>query len=237
MQTYLPAYHIRPVGDQVIEIGFGNRMDPGLNAQVVALYQSLRQDPLPGITEMVPAYSSLAIFYDPGFSSGRLSVYESLERALEERIMQPLPTGSVTGKEVRVPVCYDPALVPGLNDASRLLGLDIDAIIRLHTAPVYRVYMNGFLPGFPYMGEVDSQITMARKPKPERVPAGSVGIAGKQTGIYPMDAPGGWHIIGRTPLKIFDADREEAVLLQAGDSVQFYPVSKTQFDNWYSQES
>lgn len=236
MQTNFPAYQIRPLGDQLLEIGFGNLMDPVLNAQVVALYHSLLRDPLPGISEMVPAYSALAIFYDPGFPSGGLSVYASLKKALEERMQQPLPAGFAAGKLLRVPVCYDPALVPGMHDASRLLGLDIDTIIRLHTAPVYRVYMNGFLPGFPYMGEVDSQIRLNRKAQPEKVRTGSVGIAGKQTGIYPMDAPGGWHIIGRTPVKIFDTERGEAVLLQAGDSVQFYPVSTTQFNNWYSQD-
>lgn len=240
MKRTIAAYQLFPLGDQALQIDFGNRMDPALNDQVVALYQSLLRDPLPGITEMVPAYSSLAIFYELSMfrvlPDGR-TAFDMLQEALRTRLQSPLPLSAGSGRSFRIPVCYDTALAPGLETAAVWLQMDIPEIIKLHCTPMYRVYMNGFLPGFPYMGEVDPGIVLPRKPQPEPVKAGSVGIAGKQTGIYPMDAPGGWHIIGRTPLQVFDPDREEAVGLQAGDTVQFYPVSREAFDNWQQPQA
>ncbi len=134
-------------------------------------------------------------------------------------------------KLVHIPVCYEPSLGPDLELVASEKQLAIEEIIRLHSGRAYRVYMIGFLPGFPYMAAVDDRIVMSRKNKPRAViPAGSVGLAGLQTGIYPLDSPGGWQIIGRTPVKLFDKDNTNFLRINAGDAVQFYAVSRTEFD-------
>jgi inhibitor of KinA len=130
---------------------------------------------------------------------------------------------------IRIPVCYDPAFAPDMIRLSAAKKCTPEELIGLHTAATYKVYMLGFLPGFAYMGGTDERIAMPRKPQPVKVMAGSVGIAGRQTGIYPLDSPGGWHIIGRTPLRMFDPAAKKPVLLNTGDRVQFYTISKNEF--------
>jgi inhibitor of KinA len=131
---------------------------------------------------------------------------------------------------VRIPVCYEPFFAPDIEALANQKSITLHQLITLHTSVTYKVFMIGFLPGFPYMGEVDSSLEASRHLQPRKaVAAGSVGIAGKQTGIYPLTSPGGWQIIGRTPLRLFDVNRENAVLLQPGDSVQFYSITANEF--------
>ena len=130
---------------------------------------------------------------------------------------------------VRIPVCYDDEFAIDLRWIAEQKNLTREEIVHLHSSRQYRVYMLGFLPGFPYMGEVNEKIVVRRKPEPKQILAGSVGIAGKQTGIYPLNSPGGWQIIGRTPRKLFDQDALLPVSLNAGDQVEFYPISKEEF--------
>jgi inhibitor of KinA len=231
-----PGYTIFPLGDCALTVDFGNRISEDLNKKVIALFNLLQQHPVPGIVEAVPAYSSLTCFYDPvavlkNIQPGK-SVFDRIRKKVEE-LLEKTPSAS-TEKEklIRMPVCYETTFGPDLMRISELKKMAAEEIIRLHTSVQYRVYMIGFLPGFPYLGEVDERIIAPRKNEPVTVKAGSVGIAGKQTGIYPLDSPGGWQIIGRTPLKIFNKEKENPVLLKAGDRVEFYSVTMDEFEKY-----
>lgn len=183
---------------------------------------------------MVPAYSSLTIFYDslsarkkmPGFASASGAVTNYLEKAAEN-------TGKAVSQKpklVKIPVCYDLEFAPDLENISKIKKLSIDEVISIHSSAIYRVFMLGFLPGFAYMGEVDKRLVMPRLETPRtKVEKGSIGIAGAQTGIYPLESPGGWQIIGRTPLDMFTPREVRLTLLESGDSVKFYPITKQEF--------
>jgi inhibitor of KinA len=229
-------YRIFPLGDTAITIDFGNVIDEGINQKVLALFDQLHDDPLPGITDVVPAYSSVTVYYDL-FTASKLcsngkSVYDTIAGQLAERMQQPLPVNETTQRLMTIPVCYENEFAPDIDYLAGKNNTTVDELIRIHVSREYRVYMLGFLPGFTYMGEVDKRIAVSRKPQPVTVAAGSVGIAGRQTGIYPLQSPGGWQIIGRTPLKLFDAEREEPSLLKAGDRVRFNSISKHELENY-----
>jgi inhibitor of KinA len=149
-----------------------------------------------------------------------------LEQAVEKAI--PLPAGEK--KPVPVPICYGGRFGPDLEPVSRTKGISTEELIHLHCSSAYRVYMVGFLPGFAYLGKVDPRLDMPRKAIPVPVPAGSVGIVGGQSGIYPLNSPGGWHILGRTPLKLFDPLGEIPIRLRTGDLVQFLPIGPEEFE-------
>jgi inhibitor of KinA len=231
-----PTYDIFPLGDSALTVDWGNTIDEAINTEVLEWFHRFRNDPLPGMIEAVPAYSSLALHYDisalqeivpPG-----KEVYAWMKEQLEQRLEKPLDHEHETrGKIVRIPVCYEPEFASGMEQLTMVTGLSADEVIRIHSTVSYRVYMLGFLPGFAYMGPVDDRIRAPRKPQPVPVAAGSVGIAGNQTGIYPFASPGGWTIIGRTPVQLFDAGKNEPALVQAGDSVQFYSISRHEFTN------
>ena len=227
-------YRIFPLGDSAITLDFGNVIDEAINKKVIALFHSLNKEPLPGMIEAVPAYSSLAIYYD-GFrlkKSGVLNttIYEWVKEQLEKRLQEPLTQADSLSRLVKIPVCYEKEFGLDLEEISAQKNITVEEIIHIHLSKTYRVYMLGFLPGFPYMGETDEQIKMPRKMQPrQRVEAGSVGIAGRQTGIYPLASPGGWQIVGRTPLKLFE---DSICLLSPGDNVQFYSISKHEFENY-----
>ena len=193
----------------------------------------LFRSPLPGMTEAVPAYSSLTVYYDIMAIKKKLpfhqTVFEWMQRQLEERLEQPVQQDQTTGRLLNIPICYDQEFAWDIQQLAETKNISIDEVIQIHTAKQYKVYMLGFLPGFAYMGEVDEKIAMPRKPHPVNIAAGSVGIAGKQTGIYPLSSPGGWQIIGRTPLKLFDSASDNPTLLKAGDMVQFYSITTNDF--------
>jgi inhibitor of KinA len=229
-------YRIFPLGDTAITVDFGETIDEEINRKVLSLYHHLQAYPLYGMVETVPAYSSLTVYYDFTSTRKKISngqtVYDYVKNQLQERLQQSLPVPDITPRMMSIPVCYDADFGPDLEKLAREENLTTEEIIRIHCEKQYRVYMLGFLPGFTYMGEVDERISVARKSQPDNVAPGSVGIAGRQTGIYPQASPGGWQIIGRTPLKLFDRDKEEPVLLKAGDYVQFIPISKHEFANY-----
>jgi inhibitor of KinA len=159
-----------------------------------------------------------------------------LKELLEPILNQVTDNGELMGRTLKIPVCYEAAFAPDLAELATEKNLTTDEVIRLHTNTVYRVYMIGFLPGFPYMGKVDGRMATPRRSSPRTsIPAGSVGIAGEQTGIYPLSSPGGWNIIGRTPIRLFDKDRPEPVLLQPGDAVQFYSITEDEFNDQQSR--
>ena len=228
-------YHIFPLGDSALTIDFGNIIDEGINKEVMNRFQQLNDEPLSGVLELVPAYSSLTIHFDmPGLHKkiqAQTSVFDWLKEQLEELLKKPVPSAGQQQRTITIPVCYETPFAPDLAKLALAKNLTEEEVIRIHTSKTYRVYMLGFIPGFSYLGEVDERIMMPRKQQPQPVQAGSVGIAGRQTGIYPLTSPGGWQIIGRTPLKLFDADKQEPVLLKAGDIVQFISITKNEFAN------
>lgn len=230
--TILP-YHIFPLGDAALTIVFGNTINDTINDEVIARFEQIQKKPLPGMIEAIPAYNTLSIHYNillvKKLIPAATTVFDWIKEKLEEKLKLPAPQNIVYERLVRIPVCYKENFSPDLQQLATAKNISIDEVILTHLSSNYKVYMLGFLPGFAYMGEVDEKIILPRKPQPQNVVAGSVGIAGKQTGIYPLTSPGGWHIIGRTPLKLFDANREEPVLLKAGDTIQFYEIHEEEF--------
>src|SRR5258705_1734194 len=237
----IPAYKIFPLGDAAVVIDFGNIIDELINKQVDAVFYQLQKDPIPGMIEAVPAYSSLTIYYDVLLIqkkiSGQKTSFEWISEKVKEYLSQKRVEVEVSGAFIRIPVCYEKEYGTDLDFIALLNQITIDEIIHLHTSTIYRVYMLGFLPGFAYMGMVDEKIATPRKQFPAPVEAGSIGIAGRQTGIYPLRSPGGWQIIGRTPLKLFDKEKEDPTLFKSGDTVQFYSITKDEFENIKSRNA
>ena len=226
------SYRIFPLNESVITVDFGNIIDYPLNQKVISLFNYLKDHPIEHIIEVVPAYSSLTVYYDTVAiikeNPSRLA-YDVIREQLESLVNNHSVIYTRAVRVVRIPVCYAGA---DLDFIAKKIDLQLEEIIAIHSGVDYHVYMLGFLPGFPYLGEVDERIRMPRKEQPTNVVAGSIGIAGSQTGIYPVNSPGGWQIIGRTPLTLFDAAKEEPALLKAGDTVQFYPISRHEFENY-----
>lgn len=230
------SYTIFNLGDSALTIDFGNRICEELNDKVIAIERWLAQHPFEGLKERVVSYSSLTIYYDPFVVKKHYHTEGPVYRWVEEKIRKAAELSSYgdTSNAVlhKIPVCYDSEYGFDLDRVSALCKLSKEEIINLHSSVVYRVYMIGFLPGFPYLGKIDSRLSIARKERPSLVAAGSVGVAGEQTGIYPFESPGGWNIIGKTPLSLFDANADKPVWLAPGDKVQFYAISGEQLSNW-----
>ena len=230
-----PTYKISPLGDSALLIDFGNVIDESINKLVHAVFYQLQKDPIPGMIESVPAYSSLTIYYDVTFIRKKISVQETAFEWVSGKVKEYLSRERIhveeKGSFIRIPVCYEKEYGTDLDFIALLNQISIEEIIHLHTSAIYRVYMLGFLPGFAYMGMVDEKIAAPRKQFPAPVEAGSIGIAGRQTGIYPLRSPGGWQIIGRTPLNLFDKEKENPTLFKSGDTVQFYSITKDEFEN------
>jgi inhibitor of KinA len=226
-------FNLFALGDSAITIDLGNLVDEALNEKVLAMQQWLGEHLFEGFTDSIVAYSSLSVFYDPvvvlrRYPAGR-GAFEFVKERLQEAWRHSTVQSAGNEEPVRIPVCYEGNLGPDLAALAGEKDMSPEEIVRLHVSRVYRVYMIGFLPGFAYLGETDKQLAVARKPRPVPVGAGSVGITGRQTGIYPLNSPGGWHIIGRTPVVLFDPAAEVPVRLKIGDRVAFYPISREEF--------
>lgn len=219
------AVCIVPAGDAAYLVEFEPRMDAATNARVIALWRALLQSAVPGVRDIVPAYRSLGVYFDPLRTDvGRLLA--TLESAAAAAPGPPV----IEAAPIRIPVCYGGDFGPDLEEVARLADLTPAEAIARHAGSIYRVFMLGFSPGFAYMGTVDSRIAAPRRATPRvKVPAGSVGIAGRQTGIYPTETPGGWMLIGRTPVRPFDPARAQPFLFQAGDAIQFYAIDADAF--------
>ncbi len=221
-------FRVVPAGDSVLVVEFEERIDPAVNARTIAFADKIQAAALSGVRDVVPTYRSVAIYFDPLRTDG-----DALLACVEREAGRRSRSSSDAREAVRIPVCYGAELGPDLARVAAFARMNEDEVVRAHAATTYRVFMLGFVPGFAYLGIVDARIAMPRHATPRvRVPAGSVGIAGVQTGIYPMDTPGGWQVIGRTPLEPFDPDRAEPFLMKAGDAVQFYPIAREEFDAW-----
>ncbi|MCW5960247.1 MAG: 5-oxoprolinase subunit PxpB [Pyrinomonadaceae bacterium] len=217
---------ISPLGDSALTLSFGNEISRELNDKVLELDILLNSDPFPGFIESVPAYSSLSVYYDALNVKRTRSDFETAFESVAAFIKELLKTGKrkiqKNSREVVVPVDFNLNFALDLDLAAEKRGFSIDEFKKIFTSTVYRVYFLGFLPGFAYMGEVDERISLDRRPVPRKnVPAGSVAIAGKQAGIYPLESPGGWNIIGRTDLRLFDPESDIPVFFRPGDAVRF----------------
>ncbi len=221
---------IKPAGDSAILISFGEVIDEGINGRVQAVARAVEETNFEWLVEVVPAYSSLYVFYDPL----RVS-YAEVEASIKPLLNAK--TESFEGRLVEVPVVYGGKYGPDIEFVAEHNGLTVDEVVEIHSRPVYRVHFLGFLPGFAYLGGMDERIAAPRLERPRlKVPAGSVGIAGEQTGIYPLESPGGWRLIGRTPLRLFNPSKEPPTLLQPGDRVKFVPIEESEFKGIYLKE-
>jgi inhibitor of KinA len=221
-------YRIVPAGDSALIVEFEERIDPGVNARTIACADAIQAAAIGGVRDVVPTYRSVAVYFDPLHTDS-----EALTACLEREAARPPGAASAAPPAVRIPVCYGGDLGPDLPAVAAFAELHEPEVVRLHTAGIYRVFMLGFVPGFAYLGIVDQRIAMPRHATPRvRVPSGSVGIAGVQTGVYPAETPGGWQLIGRTPVKPFDSARAQPFLLKAGDAVQFYAIDRAEYDQW-----
>ncbi|MFN8008242.1 MAG: 5-oxoprolinase subunit PxpB [Terriglobia bacterium] len=217
---------IRPAGDSMLLVEFGGELSPEINKHVLALDRQIRLASLPGVIECVPSYRSLAVFYNPLQTSTSL-----LEQQILDQWGHAPGDKEETGAIVKIPVVYGGKMGPDLEFVAKEHDLSTEEVIALHAAATYRVYLIGFSPGFPYLGGMSHRIATPRRKTPRhRVPAGSVAIGGMQTGIYSADTPGGWNIIGRTPVKLFDPSTFPPCLLKPGDQVVFQPVATTEFN-------
>ena len=182
----------------------------------------------------MPGYSSLTVYYDVLSIKQKLNQHKTAFELISERIHESLSKDRneiVINEELfTIPVCYDKKYSPDIGFIAERNSISTEEVIHLHTSVTYQIYMLGFLPGFAYMGQVDERIACPRKPQPALVEAGSVGIAGRQTGIYPLRSPGGWQIIGRTPLKLFNKDKDDPILLKPVGRVQFYSITIDEFN-------
>lgn len=231
------SYQIFPLGDSALTVDFGNVISVEINQKVQALAEYCALKSFPGFVEAVPAFSSLTVYYRACKVKKSFSVDKSAFEIVGDWLENAIE--NVAGKDfqneiaVKIPVCYDGyEFAPDLEFVAETNNLTEKEVVEIHSSRIYRVFMIGFLPGFPYLGEVDERIAAQRKSTPRaRVRQGSVGIAGRQTGVYPLESPGGWQIIGRTPLKLFNPTEKDAVtLLKPGDAVEFYPIERDVFE-------
>ena len=213
----MSVFRILTFGDSCVSVQFASAIDPVVNARCIALAASLESLALRGVLDVVPTYNAVTVHFDPLAADGG-----ALSTELGRLAGTAPPAPAAESRTIEIPVSYGGASGPDLGAVAEFAECSEADVVQLHMQARYRVYMLGFLPGFAYMGTVDRRIAMPRLDTPRmRVNAGSVGIAGEQTGIYPCDTPGGWRIIGRTSAKLFDATRAQPSLLKAGDYVTF----------------
>ncbi len=219
------SFRIREAGDSAFILELENRLDPEVNAQAIQIGESILARVLPGLLDVVSGYRSVAVYFDPL----RVNL-DGLVDSMEQAGRAALGPSITEQPPVTVRVCYEGECAPDIGEVAEFARCSAGEVVRIHTSRVYRVFMLGFLPGFPYMGIVDERIGAPRRSTPRvRVAAGMVGIAGRQTGIYPTEAPGGWRLIGQTPLRPFDLERPMPFLFKPGDAVQFEAVSLSEF--------
>jgi inhibitor of KinA len=220
-----PGVRFLPAGDTALTVEFGDRIDRQLNDRVLHLRARLRAAAIDGVVETVPTFRSLTVHYNPSRIGGS-QLTEIIRNLLCKRT-----TKRSVRRLWRVPICYGQGCAPDLAEVAERAALTTQEVVRHHGAVEYHVYMIGFVPGFPYMGNLPPEIDLPRRREPRaKVPPGSVAIASGMTGIYPIESPGGWHLIGATPIHLFDAGWSRPSLFAAGDTVRFDPIGRDEYD-------
>lgn len=216
---------ILTAGDSSVLIEFGKEISPQINARITAVVHLMKEQHIEGVVDMIPAFSSLLINYDP-----RVINFTQMKSRLEKLLKLDVKARESACRIFEIPVCYGGEYGPDLENIAANAQLSPEEVIKLHSSRDYLIYMLGFLPGFAYLGGLDERIHTPRLANPRiRIRAGSVGIGGSQTGIYPLDSPGGWQLLGLTPLKPYDPGREVPILYEAGDYIRFVPVSEEEY--------
>ena len=230
------GFGIFAIGDSAVLAEFGTSLDLDVNTRVQRLAQAVRAKDVPWIYDIVPALSSLALHFDPERLPAGLDPVSAIEDLLQDCLRGGLRAPRGRASSVEIPVCYDAEFGPDLAEAAGLLKLSVEAIVRRHVASVHRVLMMGFAPGQPYIGGLDAKLALPRRATPRtRVAAGSIAIANAQTAVYPFEISGGWNVIGRTPLRVFDVTREPAALFAPGIEVRFVAITRAQFERRCTQ--
>jgi KipI family sensor histidine kinase inhibitor len=215
-----------PLGDSASLLKLGNEISKEINKQIRALAFEIDKSKIKGLVEIVPAYNELMVCYNPLEIKFDLLV-DKLKKIEKKMNPKDLPPPVM----VNIPVCYDDEFAPDIEIVAEINKLLKEEVIKIHSSIEYLVYMLGFTPGFCYLGGMDNRIAIPRKETPrQKIEAGSVGIAGNQTGIYPIDSPGGWQLIGKTPLKLFDPERKPEFLIEARNYIRFNPITKAVFN-------
>jgi len=216
---------ILTAGDSAILIEFGKTISPEINSRITAVVQLLRDQHIEGVQDIIPSFCALLINYDP-----RVLSYEQIKQRVEQLLKAEAKSVVKRKRVFEIPVCYGGSFGPDILNIAQHAGLSVDEVIKIHSSEDYLIYMLGFLPGFCYLGGLDERIHTPRLSSPRlKIPAGSVGIGGSQTGIYPFDSPGGWQLMGMTPIKTYDSDREPAILYESGDFIRFVPIDSDEF--------
>jgi inhibitor of KinA len=227
-----PEWRIVPLGDRCLVVEFEQRVDAAINRKARALANALLARPPQGVVDVAPAFCSVAVFYRPEQFVSEPSPFQQLRLAIEAVLGAGLESTPGPERVVRVPVCYGGEHGPDLDEVAAACGMTPDEVVRSHVAAEHVVFMLGFSPGFPYIGGLDPRLSLPRRATPRTsIPAGTVAIARDQTAIYSFETPGGWNLIGRTPIKLFDPLAEPPCRLQPGDQIRFFPIPPDEFDS------
>ncbi|HSD53149.1 MAG TPA: 5-oxoprolinase subunit PxpB [Burkholderiales bacterium] len=221
----VPPVRLLPNGDTALAVEFGERIDRATSERVLALHDRLAHAGLAGVVELLSTFRSLMVHYDPQRTS-----HAELAHAIAP-LLEGLEGVHPAARRWTIPVCYDPAFALDLGEVAARTGLAPAEVIEQHSGTTYHVYMIGFLPGYPYMGDVPARLALPRRENPRtQVPAGSVAIATTMTAVYTLASPGGWHILGRTPVPLWSKRRNPPAVLAPGDKVRFAPIGMTEFE-------
>lgn len=238
VNKHMPETEIYPISESAVTVRFGTVINSLANQKVKALARNIEKNPFKGFIECTPAFTSVTVFYDvllvhQAQGEKSRSPYQFVHAFLENIVKDTGTEEEAAVKKVEIPVCYGGTFGPDLPFVAEHNGLAEKDVVDLHTAGNYPVYMIGFAPGFPYLGGLSEKINAPRRTSPRtEIPAGSVGIAGSQTGVYPISTPGGWQLIGRTPMRLFKPEQEQPSLLKAGDTVKFVPITEKEFEQY-----
>jgi len=214
-------------GDRALVVEFGDKIEEQVNSKIRSLTVAIQQEGIIGINETIPTYRSLMVIYDP-----MIMELDELISVIKSIIVKMHELELPGAKVIEIPTLYGGEYGPDIKFVADHNKILIDEVIKIHTDREYLIYMIGFTPGFPYLGGMSDKIEAPRLQKPRtKIPVGSVGIAGKQTGIYPVESPGGWQLIGRTPVKLYDPCRKDPVLLNAGDYIKFISIDENEYKN------
>lgn len=225
-------YIFSPLGDQAIVIEVGQEISEEVQAKVRMVVQLLEDRPPNWMVEAIPAFTTIALFYDPV-----IALYETVETELKNLLQHGEEAADFEGRTVEIPVCYGGEFGPDLEFVAKHNGLTPEEVVAIHSGGTYSVHMIGFAPGFPFIGGMSEKIAAPRRDSPRlRIPERTVGIAGKQTGVYPIETPGGWQLIGRTPLRLFRPEDEVPSLLRAGDKIIFKEITEDEYRAWKEED-